>query len=97
MTKIFKDNILIRSVSVILVMVILLASLPVLSGIYSSGAGVEQGYITGGSFETNDFWSDGRTESDTAFDGNYIVKGSSDKAYIYSKSVSLQKKCDIHI
>ena len=91
MTKIFKYNILFRTVSVILVTVILLASIPVFSGIYSSGAGMEIGHITGGSFETNDFWADGRTESDTAFDGKYIVKGNSDKAYIYSKGVLLQK------
>ena len=91
MAKIFKDNILIRTVSVVLVTVILMASIPIFSGIYSSGEGIEVGHITGGSFETDDFWSNGRTTSDSAFDGNYIVKGSSDKAYIYSKGVQLQK------
>ena len=91
MAKIFKDNILIRTVSVVLVTVILMASIPIFLGIYSSGEGIEVGHITGGSFETDDFWSNGRTTSDSAFDGNYIVKGNSDKAYIYSKGVQLQK------
>ncbi len=91
MTKIFKNNILIRTLSVFLIAVILLTLIPLFTGISSSGADIEQGHIKGGSFETDAFWSDGRTKSDTAFDGEYIVKGSSDSAYIYSKSISLQK------
>jgi len=91
MTKIFKNNIFYRSLAVILVLVILLASIPLLANINSRGATAEYGHIKGGSFETNDFWSDGRTAVNTAFDGQYVVKGKSDSSFIYSDGVELSK------
>ena len=59
MIKILKNNIFHRSLAVILVSAILLASIPFFAGI-SSAATVEHGYIKGGSFETTEFWSSGR-------------------------------------
>ncbi len=91
MLKIFKNN-LSRAVSVILMLVIISASIPFFSAITTKGERAEYGYITGGSFETDVFWADGRVKSAEAFDGDYIVKGQSDSAYVYSKSVSLEKK-----
>jgi len=91
MIKIFKNNLFYRSLTVILVLTILLASIPFFAGISSSGATVEYGHIKGGSFETSDFWSDGRTAVNSAFDGDYVIKGESDSSYIYSTGVELNK------
>lgn len=90
MIKILKNNIFHRSLAVILVSAILLASIPFFAGI-SSAATVEHGYIKGGSFETTEFWSSGRTAVDSAFDGSYVIKGKNDTEYIYSDGVELSK------
>lgn len=91
MIKIFKNNIFYRTLTVILVSAILLTSIPLFTGISSSGETVEHGYIKGGSFETAEFWSDGRTAVNSAFDGGYIVKGKNNSDYVYSNGVELSK------
>ncbi|MBO5019351.1 MAG: hypothetical protein J6D52_01665, partial [Clostridia bacterium] len=48
-------------------------------------------YLLSDNFETNSFWSSGRTSSSTAFSGNYIVRGNSPTTPVYSKALSLQK------
>lgn len=52
---------------------------------------IKEEYIFKSDFETNEFWLSGRTKSETAFSGDYVVKGSSDSSYVYSTSVSLEK------
>ena len=91
MINIFKNNIFYRSLAVVLIWVILLASVPLFANISSSGATAEYGYIKGGSFETAEFWSSGRTADSSAFDGEYVVKAKNDSEYVYSDGVELSK------
>lgn len=48
-------------------------------------------YLFTDNFETNTFWSSGRIQSDTAFSGDYLIKGNSNSSYVYSTSVALEK------
>lgn len=52
---------------------------------------VEEDFLFTSDFETNSFWSSGRTLSDTAFSGSYVIKGNSNSGYVYSSSVPLEK------
>ncbi len=90
MLKRWKSNVS-RAISVLLIVAMVSASIPLFSAITATAERAEHGYLTGGSFETDTFWADGRMQSDDAFDGDYLVKGQSDSAYAYSKKVSLEK------
>ena len=51
----------------------------------------KENFLFTNDLETSTFWSSGRTQSNTAFSGEYIVKGNSNSSYVYSTSIPLEK------
>ena len=52
---------------------------------------IKEEYLMSDDFETNTFWSSGRIASNQAFSGDYIIKGNSTSAPVYSKALTLEK------
>jgi len=69
---------------------ILLASLLSVFSNASETYNVKTNYLFSDDFETNTFWSSGRTVSNTAFSGNYVIKGNSNSSYVYSNKLPLE-------
>jgi len=73
-----------------MVIALLISSVSVFMNALSTYPSKEE-YIMADDFETNTFWSAGRTASNFAFSGGYIIKGNSTSTPVYSKALSLTK------
>ena len=85
-----------RIVSLFLVLLLTASIIPIIP-LFEAAAvsNKEIGVITGGGFETPSFWADGRTKSNDAFEGDYVVAApNSTSTRYYSNQLTLESNTD---
>ncbi len=80
-----------KLISLALVTVLTVVMLFSVSVVASNTYPYKENFLFASDLETSNFWSSGRTASSTAFSGEYVVKGNSNSAYIYSTGIPLEK------